>query len=242
MDTGHLFLKGRAQMRIWNGKHKGLKRTLMILLALGILGGSIVFGGSAFVKYGMKQYIYEEAQMAEIPEADCILVLGAGLKADGTPNFMLKDRLDRALSLYRAGVSDRLLMSGDHGQKNYDEVTAMKKYALDAGVTPNRIFLDHAGFSTYESMYRADEIFEVKSAVVVTQRYHLYRALYSARQRGIEAYGMPAEDVVYGGQWVRDFRENFARTKDVVYNLFQQKPTYLGEKISIHGDASATDD
>lgn len=125
-------------MKIWNGKHKGLKRTLMILLALGILGGSIVFGGSAFVKYGMKQYIYEETQMSEIPEADCILVLGAG------------------------------------------------------------------------------EIFE--------------------------AYGIPAEDVVYGGQWVRDFRENFARTKDVVYNLFQQKPTYLGEKISIHGDASATDD
>lgn len=127
-------------MKIWNGKHKRLKRTLIILLALGILGCGIVFGGSAFVKYGMKQYIYEETQMAEIPKADCILVLGAGLKPDGTPNFMLKDRLDRALSLYRAGVSDRLLMTGDHGQQNYDEVNAMKKYALDAGVPSNRIF------------------------------------------------------------------------------------------------------
>lgn len=229
-------------MKIWSGKHKGFKRTLMILIALGILGGSIVFGGSAFVKYGMKQYIYEETQIAEIPKADCILVLGAGLKPDGTPNFMLKDRLDRALNLYRAGVSDRLLMSGDHGREQYDEVNAMKKYAMDAGVPSDRIFLDHAGFSTYESMYRAGEIFEVKSTVVVTQRYHLYRALYSARQRGIEAYGVPAEDVVYGGQWVRDFRENFARAKDVVYNIFQQKPTYLGEKISIHGDASDTHD
>lgn len=229
-------------MKIWNGKYKWFKRAIIILLALGILGCGIIFGGSAYVKYSMIDYIYEEDQISEISGVDCIIVLGAGLKDDGTPNFMLKDRLDRAIQLYEAGVSDRLLMTGDHGQENYDEVNAMKKYAVDAGVPAERVFMDHAGFSTYESMYRAAEIFEVKSAVVVTQRYHMYRALYTARQRGIEAYGVPANDVVYGGQWIRDFRENFARTKDVVYNIFQLKPTYLGEKISIHGDASVTDD
>ena len=229
-------------MKIWNGKYKWFKRVVIIFLALGILGCGTIFGSSAYVKYSMINYIYEEDKLDEIPEVDCILVLGAGLKDDGTPNFMLKDRLDRAIQLYEAGVSDRLLMTGDHGRENYDEVNAMKKYAVDAGVPAERVFMDHAGFSTYESMYRAKEIFEVKSAVVVTQRYHMYRALYTARQRGIEAYGVPASDVVYGGQWIRDFRENFARTKDVVYNILQLKPTYLGEKISIHGDASATDD
>lgn len=229
-------------MKIWNGKYKWFKRAIIILLALGILGCGIIFGGSAYVKYSMIDYIYEESQISEISGVDCIIVLGAGLKDDGTPNFMLKDRLDRAIQLYEAGVSDRLLMTGDHGRESYDEVNAMKKYAVDAGVPAERVFMDHAGFSTYESMYRAEEIFEVKSAVVVTQRYHMYRALYTARQRGIEAYGVPASDVVYGGQWIRDFRENFARTKDIAYNIFQMEPTYLGEKISIHGDASATDD
>lgn len=229
-------------MKIWKGKHKWLKRTIMILFALGILGCGAVFGGSAYVKYGMKNYIYEETETKEIPQVDCILVLGAGLKPDGTPNFMLKDRLDRALELYRAGVSERMLMSGDHGRESYDEVNAMKQYVVDAGVPADQVFMDHAGFSTYESMYRAGEIFAVKSTVVVTQRYHMYRALYTARQRGMEAYGVPAKDVTYGGQWVRDFRENFARTKDIVFNIFQPEPTYLGETISIHGDASATDD
>lgn len=229
-------------MKIWKGKHKWLKRTIMILLALGILGCGAVFGGSAYVKYGMKNYIYEGTETKEIPRVDCILVLGAGLKPDGTPNFMLKDRLDRALELYRAGVSERMLMSGDHGRESYDEVNAMKQYVVDAGVPANQVFMDHAGFSTYESMYRAREIFSVKSTVVVTQRYHMYRALYTARRRGMEAYGVPAKDVTYGGQWVRDFRENFARTKDIVFNIFQPEPTYLGETISIHGDASATDD
>lgn len=229
-------------MKIWNGKYKWLKRTMIILFALGILGCGTVFGGSAYVKYGMKNYIYEETQIKEIPKVDCILVLGAGLKPDGTPNFMLKDRLDRAIELYQAGVAERMLMTGDHGQKKYDEVNAMKRYVVDAGVPANQVFMDHAGFSTYESMYRAGEIFQVKSTVVVTQRYHMYRAIYSVRQRGIDAYGVPAQDVVYGGQWIRDFRENFARTKDIAYNIFQLQPTYLGETISIYGDASVTDD
>ena len=229
-------------MKIWNGKYKWLKRTMIILFALGILGCGTVFGGSAYVKYGMMNYIYEETQIKEIPKVDCILVLGAGLKPDGTPNFMLKDRLDRAIELYQAGVAERMLMTGDHGQKKYDEVNAMKRYVVDAGVPANQVFMDHAGFSTYESMYRAGEIFQVKSTVVVTQRYHMYRAIYSARQRGIDAYGVPAQDVVYGGQWIRDFRENFARTKDIAYNIFQLQPTYLGETISIYGDASVTDD
>lgn len=229
-------------MKIWSGKHKGIKRAIIILFSLGILGCIAIFGGSAYVKYVMKDYIFEEAQVTQIPKVDCILVLGAGLKPDGTPNFMLKDRLDRAVELFRTGVSERILMTGDHGRESYDEVNAMKQYVVAAGVPANQVFMDHAGFSTYESMYRAGQIFEVKSTVVVTQRYHMYRALYTARQRGMEAYGVPAKDVTYGGQWVRDFRENFARTKDIAYNLFGFAPTYLGETISIHGEASVTDD
>lgn len=177
-----------------------------------------------------------------MPKTDCILVLGAGLKADGTPSFMLQDRLDTAIALYHAGVSDRLLMSGDHGQYDYDEVNAMKQYAMASGIPSEAIFMDHAGFSTYESAYRANAIFQVKSAVVITQKYHLYRALHDIAAFGIEAFGVCAKDVSYKGQWVRDARESLARTKDVLWCIVKPSPTYLGEQIPISGSGDATND
>ncbi|WP_312354996.1 SanA/YdcF family protein [Aminipila sp.] len=167
--------------------------------------------------------------------ADCILVLGAGLKPDGTPNHMLEDRLEAALTLYKEGAAPKLLLTGDHGQDEYDEVNAMKNYMLDHEVPEEDIFLDHAGFSTYDSMYRAKAIFEVNTVIVVTQKYHQYRALYVAEEMGYKAYGICSDQRTYAGQQARDIREFLARNKDFFKALWKPQPAYLGDAIPISG-------
>ena len=155
---------------------------------------------------------------------------------------MLEDRLLQGIELYFGGASDRLLMSGDHGRKDYDEVNIMKKFAIGKGVPSKHIFMDHAGFSTYESMYRARDIFQVKKAIIVTQKYHLYRALYVADALGIEAYGVASDPRIYAGQDYREKREILARIKDFFTVIIQPEPTYLGEIIPIDGDGDLTND
>ena len=168
----------------------------------------------------------------------CILILGAGLSSDGTPSPMLKDRLDTGISLYNKGVAPKILLSGDHGKKYYDEIKSMKNYCLEHGVPFEDIFLDHAGFSTYESIIRAQKIFEVESLIIVTQEYHQYRALYTAKKSGLDAYGVSASLREYSGQGLRDQREFFARNKDFLQTLYWPDPTYLGEPIPITGDSA----
>lgn len=178
------------------------------------------------------------AALAE--DFDCILVLGAGVKADGTPSSMLEDRLEIGIELYFAGASDRLLMSGDHMQHNYDEVGAMKAHAIEAGVPSNVIFLDHAGLSTYESLWRAKELYGVERVLIVTQEYHLYRSLYVAQKLGMEAYGVSADLRPYRGQSLRELREIVARAKDFVYSYAKPAPTYLGDPVDLSGDGDST--
>ena len=133
-------------------------------------------------------------------------------------------------------------MSGDHGTKGYDEVDAMKRYAFHAGIASEDIFMDHAGFSTYETVYRAKEIFGAKKVLIVTQTYHLYRALHIANALGLEAYGVAAEYRTYSGQTMRDIREILARVKDVAMGIFKPLPTYMGEAIPINGSGELTHD
>ena len=171
---------------------------------------------------------------------DCILVLGCGVKDDGTPSDMLMDRILTGVELYEQGVAPVIIMSGDHGKKDYDEVNTMKNYAVKLGVPADKIFLDHAGFSTYESMYRAKAIFGVKSAAIVTQEYHLFRAMHDAETFGIDSAGVPADKHRYYGQTTRDIREIIARNKDFLFCLFKPKPTYLGESISLSLDGNVT--
>lgn len=175
-------------------------------------------------------------------EFDCILVLGAGVKADGTPSSMLEDRLEIGIELYFAGASDRMLMSGDHMQHNYDEVTVMKQHAIEAGVPSNVIFLDHAGLSTYESIWRAKELYGVETVLIVTQEYHLYRALYLAQEMGMDAYGISADLRPYRTQTVRELREIVARVKDFAYSKWKPVPTYLGEPVDLRGDGDSTNE
>ena len=173
---------------------------------------------------------------------DCILILGAGVHEDGKPSLMLKDRLERGIELYKAGVSEKIIVSGDHGSVGYDEVNVMKDYLIAAGIPSENIFMDHAGFSTYESIYRARDIFCVKSMVIVTQKYHLYRALYIADCFELDAVGVPAAEIRYYGQTYRDARELLARAKDWIYTVIRPLPTYLGEKIPVWGDGNLTND
>lgn len=182
----------------------------------------------------------QELETLKTIDADCIMVLGASVHADGSPSLMLKDRLDVGIELYKKGAAPKLLLSGDNGQIAYNEVAGMKKYAEDAGVRTEDIFLDHAGFSTYESVYRAKYIFEVNSMIVVTQSYHLYRALYGCERMGIEALGAAADQAVYRGQNYREFREVLARDKDLAKWMIKPNPTFLGDVIPISGTGIET--
>jgi vancomycin permeability regulator SanA len=186
------------------------------------------------------RYIVTAEEAAHL-DADCVLVLGARVFSSGTLSAMLEDRVKVGIALYEAGASPKLLMSGDHGTVEHDEVNNMKAYAVDAGVPPEDVFMDHAGFSTYESMYRAQYILSAKKVVIVTQRYHLFRAVYTARALGIEAYGV--------GSDLRDY-QNAATTPcarpwpaaRTFSGRCSARAHYLGDKISLDGSGQATDD
>ena len=181
----------------------------------------------------------EEASLQE--GVDCIVVLGCLVRDNGVPSDMLYDRIRMGVELYSLGASPRIIMSGDHGRTDYDEVDAMKKTAIDLGVPSASIFKDHAGFSTYESIYRAKEIFGADKIIIVSQEYHLHRALYIAEKLGIEAYGVASDYRTYYGQASREIREILARNKDVISCLFKTKPTYLGESIPLSGNGDITE-
>lgn len=174
-------------------------------------------------------------------DADCILILGAGVR-NGQPTPMLKDRLEEGIKLYKEKKAPKIIVSGDHSREDYDEVNIMKQYAIEQGVPSSDIFMDHAGFSTYESLYRARDIFQVKKVIIVTQDYHLYRSLYIANELGIDAIGYSANPRTYSGQMMREAREIIARCKDFVTTIIQPKPTYLGETIPVNGNGDITND
>lgn len=218
---------------------KKIVRFGLLILFIGIISIILI---NAHVKKRGKSRLISSEEATQQEDIDCILVLGCLVKPDGNPSLMLEDRLERGMELYYAGASSKMIMSGDHGQTDYDEVNSMKQYAIDKGIPSEDVFMDHAGFSTYESVYRAKEIFGADKIVIVSQEYHLYRALYIAEKLGVEAYGVAAEDVVYAGQNIRDFREVLARVKDAITVIFKPKPTYLGETISVDGDGNVTND
>lgn len=217
------------------------RRVLLILLILTAVGTLSLLGIDHHVRSSVSDRILS-AEEAFSLDADCILVLGAGVRGEGRPSPMLEDRLLKGIELYQSGASDRMLMSGDHGQTDYDEVNTMKAYAVIEGVPSEHVFMDHAGFSTYESMYRARDVFGAKKVLIVTQEYHLYRAVYDAQALGLDAYGVAADRREYRGQIWRDFREVLARGKDFFYGMTQPAPTYLGEAIPISGNGDVTND
>ena len=227
-------------------KTKKLYRVLLIcltvVLMLGVLGVGAVLGINSHVIQSTRDQILTTEDAALLEDVDCIIVLGCKVKSDGEPSDMLEDRLRRGVELFQAGAAPKLLMSGDHGTMTYNEVQSMKQYAMDHDIASSDIFMDHAGFSTYESIYRALDIFQADKIIIVSQEYHLYRALYIAESFSIEARGVSADYRTYSGQLKRDIREILARCKDFATCIWKPDPTYLGETIPVFGNGDITND
>ena len=223
-----------------------IKKRWIWLGAAGLLALAAVLGvwliNAGIVQYA-SQYTFGAEDVDNLPEADCVIVPGALVFGGDRLSDVLRDRMDTAIAIYEAGKTDTLLLSGDHGQKDYDEVNAMMDYAVSRGVPREDIFLDHAGFSTYETMYRARDVFCVKSAFIVTQEINIQRALYVARKLGLEAFGVQADIHIYGNEKTQALRETLARVKDYFcVNVFMPKPKYLGDAIPIWGSSALTHD
>ena len=182
-----------------------LRLTLKIIVLLGLLAVIAAAIPGMLVYFPYQGDIYDRP--GEIPPAPVAIVFGAAINSDGEPSWMLADRVDAAVALYRAGKVQRILMTGDNVSPYHEEVTAMKRYAIEQGVPPDKIDADDAGLRTYDSSYRARSVFGVQEAILVTQGYHLPRALYLANAFGIKATGLKAGRDYYPRQEYYDLRE-----------------------------------
>ena len=218
-----------------------MKKIFKFIFVMIILAAVFTAGFNIFLCFIVKDKVRSLDASLNDKGYDCIIVLGCGVLGD-QPTPLLSDRIDAAIALYKAKVAPKILMSGDHGRDGYDEVSVMRQYAMDRGVPSEDIFMDHAGFSTYETMYRAAEIFGIRKAVVVTQEYHLYRALYDAVNFGIEVQGTIAEGHEFSeiNMFNWQVREVLARCKDVIWCIIKPDPSFLGEKIDISGNGEVT--
>ena len=210
---------------------KKMMVTFICILVI-ILCGALVIINNVQAK-GEKRIVTKDT----LPEkVDAIIVLGAGVREDGTPSDILTDRLSTALDVLNLGVEGKLLLSGDHGREGYNEVGTMKDYILkNSNIKEKDIFLDHAGFSTYDSIYRAKNIFKVESAIIVTNEYHLPRALYLAEKLGIDAYGYTSDKREYYYMDAYKKREKIAQLKDFLFvNVLKPEPKFLGDSIPVN--------
>ena len=224
-------------------KKRKLATAALVFVSMIIAAAAFILVINAAVINAAAPYVLGIENIGSADEADCILVPGAMVYSDEKLSSVLKDRVDYAIELYEAGKASRLLFSGDHGQTDYDEVNAMMDYAVAQGVPKEDIFLDHAGFSTYESVYRARDVFRVSRVIIVTQEFHISRAVYVARQLGLEARGVNSNPRRYGNETKDALRECLARVKDFIYvNVLLPQPKYLGDAIPITGSSMATHD
>lgn len=202
----------------------------------------IVFLGiQIYVDFFASPYITTDS--SDTPVCDAVMVLGASVYSNGTPSPVLEDRLLYAYTLYNEKKASKILVSGDHGKNDYDEVNTMRNYLMDLGVPKEDIFMDHAGFDTYDSMYRAKTIFKIEKLLISTQNFHIDRAVYIARKLGMEAYGFPCEDKSIYNMTYLNFRESFAKVKAVVETDIIKRPSkYGGEAIPIWKNGTLTED
>lgn len=215
------------------------KTVIFVVLGIVLLIGIAAVSLSVYMVKATEKSIFTADTFKNDEKADCILILGAGVK-DGKPKPMLRDRLLIGIELYKSGAAEKIIMSGDHGRADYDEVNVMRAFALEQGVRAEDIFLDHAGFSTYDSVYRAKNIFGAENIIIVSQKYHLYRALYIAKKLDVKAAGVSADLNSYGGQLKRDIREIIARDKDFFKCIIKPEAEIMGDKIPLDGDGSIT--
>ncbi len=215
------------------------KAVIFVVLGIVLLIGIAAVSLSVYMVKATEKSVFTADTFKNDEKADCILILGAGVK-DGKPKPMLRDRLLAGIELYKSGAAEKIIMSGDHGRADYDEVNVMRAFALEQGVSAEDIFLDHAGFSTYDSVYRAKNIFGAEKIIIVSQKYHLYRALYISEKLDVKAAGVSADLNSYGGQLKRDIREIIARDKDFFKCIVKPEAEIMGDKIPLDGDGSIT--
>ena len=212
---------------------------ILIILCMIILS---VLSMNIYVRLSSYKQIVNKKNYSKLKDIDCLLVLGCGIINNERPTLMLKDRIEKSVELYKLGLSQKIIMSGDHSRNNHDEVNIMKNHAIKNGVPSQDIFMDHAGFCSYDSIYRAKEIFGAEKIIIVTQKYHLYRSLYIANKLGIKAYGIKADARIYVKILYYEMRELLAVCKNIFKCRKMPKPRFLGEKISLNQSGDVTND
>lgn len=209
--------------------------SLRIIALIVPIGALCVLAIPIVMRYSVAPYIYTDA--TSTPSAQAAMILGASV-VHGKPSPILAARADGAIALYKMGKVQKILVSGDNGEQRYDEVTPVRKYLTDAGIPDNDIFLDHAGFDTYSSMYRARDVFQAHSLIIVTQDFHMPRALFLARRLGIDASGYVAQG--QSPQVFEYLREIPASIK-ALFDLYTARtPRYLGDPIPLTGVGTTT--
>ena len=217
---------------------KKLKNLSLVAVALLFLGFLSIFILNNKIKISTQSNIY--GTLKEVPDKHTVIVLGASVKSNGNLSVMLRDRVESALLLYNKGKVQRFLLSGDNGEANYNEPKAMKKYLIERGVKENHIYLDYAGFDTYDSIYRAKAIFEVDEAIIVTQGFHLPRAVFLAQEMGLNYIGYRGDKRIYQHENYNIKRELLANVKAYLELAFRKEPTFLGTKIPIKGQPQSS--
>lgn len=186
-----------------------------------------------FLIHGLSSsYIYDKVK--SLPHTQVVLIPGAAILPDGRLSEVFKERVDKAIEVYNAHKVKKILVSGDNSTIWHNEVNPVRDYLLKKGIPDEDIFLDHAGFDTYSSLYRARDIFHAESIIVVTQPFHLRRAVFTGRFLHIKTYGVPADEKY--PELKNDIREIFANEKAFMDLAIHRKPKYLGDAIPITGD------
>jgi len=214
---------------------KKFKKYLKKVVLICVIGVGIIFVVNWYILKSTKGQIFYEQD--KLPEKQTALLLGARVYSDGRLSHVMQDRAETAIEIYKLGKVRKILISGDHGTSEYDEVNTIKDYLLRKGVKSEDVFTDHAGFDTYDSIYRARDIFEVDSMVIVTQKFHLPRAVYIANSLGVESVGIVADKRIYIDKERSAIRESIARIKASLNVIFNAQSKFLGDSIPIVGDS-----
>ena len=212
-----------------------MKKYFKIFLCAAIIGLAAILSVNYYVKSSTKKYIHYS--LKRFPKNDVGIIFGAGINGD-QPSKYLKDRLDAGILLWKAKRINKILLSGDNGREEYDELTVMKNYCFNHGVDTTKIFIDYAGFDTYSTMYRAKHIFKIKKATLISQKYHLNRAIYIGQKLGIKSVGYSANKGEYLGYNYVRFREYGSIFKSFFDVLRNRQPRFLGGEININGESN----
>jgi SanA protein len=207
------------------------KKVILLGFISAVLVALLIWGSDAWVR---RSSVYCHQQIEKVPAISVAVVLGCSPKVSGRPNLFYTHRIDAAVALHQAGKVKAFIVSGDNGTHQYDEPTAMKEDLIARGIPADMIYCDYAGFRTLDSVLRADTIFGQKRFLIVSQHFHNERAIFLARQHGLEAEAFDAKDVSRRFAFTTHLREYFARVQAVLdVTVLQTQPKFAGPKVVI---------